>query len=121
MSREYQREPRIHAADRIIAEARVRVAAQKILLRRLARTDRAALSGSASVLLMTMRRTLTMLERNRARLLEEEGSRAARFVRGPATVISLAEARAARTGGEVEIQLDNDVFLFKPSAPTTPN
>jgi hypothetical protein len=117
MSREYRREPRIHAADRIIAEARVRIAAQKILLRRLARTDRAALAGSASMLLMTMIRTLTMLERNRARLLEEEGRRTARFVRGPATVISLAEARRERALRESEAEL----LLFGSRAPTTPN
>jgi hypothetical protein len=113
MSREHQSEPRIHAADRIIADARVRIAAQKILLRRLARTDRAVLAGKASQLLMTMRRTLTMLERNRARLLEEEGIGAARFLRGPATVISLAEARAARAARETEVE----VLLFEPRYP----
>jgi hypothetical protein len=109
MSREHRSEPRIHAADRIIADARVRIAAQKIMLRRLARTDRAVLAGKASVLLMTMRRTLAMLERNRARLLEEEGVRAALFLRGPATVISLAEARRARAAREIEA----DVLLFE--------
>jgi hypothetical protein len=109
MSREHQSEPRIHVADRIIADARVRIAAQKVMLRRLARTDRAVLAGKASVLLMTMRRTLAMLERNRARLLEEEGIRAARFLRGPATVISLAEARAARAARETEVE----VLLFE--------
>jgi hypothetical protein len=117
MSREHQSEPRIHAADRIIADARVRIAAQKILLRRLARTDRAVLAGKASQLLMTMRRTLTMLERNRARLLEEEGIRAARFLRGPATVISLAEARAARAVRETEVE----VLLFEPRYPPPGN
>jgi hypothetical protein len=117
MSREQQREPRILAADRIIADARVRIAAQKILLRRLARADRAALAGKASVLLMTMLRTLTMLERNRAQLLEEEGIRAARFVRGPATVISLAEARAAREGERAARESGADVLLFEPRYP----
>jgi hypothetical protein len=117
MSREHQSEPRIDAADRIIADARMRIAAQKTRLRRLARTDRDALAGKASVLLMTMRRSLTLLERNRVRLLTAEDDRAAHFVRGPATVISLAEVRAARAVRETEAE----VLFFEPRHPPLGN
>ena len=108
MSREHQSEPRITAADRNIAEARVRVLAQKVFLKRLARVDPAVLCGHASVMLMTMRQTLTAMERARDTLLREAGS-GPRPSRGPAVVVSLADARAVR---------ELEVIVFEPRRPS---
>jgi hypothetical protein len=108
MSREHQSEPRITAADRSIAEARVRVLAQKVFLKRLARVDPSVLSGHASIMLMTMRQTLAAMERSREALLREAGD-GPRPSRGPATVISLEDARAAR---------ELEVILLEPRHPS---
>jgi hypothetical protein len=110
MSREHQSEPRITAADRSIAEARIRVLAQKVFLKRLARVDPSVLSGHASIMLMTMRQTLTAMERARDALAREAGAGdGAKLSRGPATVISLADVRAAR---------ELEVILLEPRHPS---